>query len=114
MKKVLSILVAAIFALSLSAVVFAADPLKGVVNTLTNLTKPSGEATVEKKDVKKDKKTKKAKKESAPKKDACLGEACEWSIVTALDNLKDVIDITSVYIVMDGKDSFFTVHFFIF
>jgi hypothetical protein len=73
MKKVLSTLVAAIVALSFSAVVFAADTVKTDVKTETTTTSPSGEVKVEKKEVKKvkkSKKTKKVKKEEAPKTDA--------------------------------------------
>jgi hypothetical protein len=67
MKKVLSTLVAAIVALSFSAVVFAADTVKSDVKTETTTTSPAGDVKVEKKEVKKSKKTKKAKK--APKAD---------------------------------------------
>jgi len=70
MKKILSTLVAAIVALSFSAVVFAADTVKSDVKTETTTTSPSGDVKVEKKEVKKSKKVKKAKKakkEAAPK-----------------------------------------------
>jgi len=76
MKKILSTLVAALVALSFSAVVFAADTVKTDVKSETTTTSPSGEVKVEKKEVKKVKKTKKAKKvkkakkEEAPKTDA--------------------------------------------
>jgi hypothetical protein len=69
MKKVLSTIVAAIVALSFSAVVFAADNMKSDVKTETTTTSPAGDVKVEKKEVKKSKKTKKAKKakkEAAP------------------------------------------------
>jgi len=69
MKKVLSTLVAAIVALSFSAVVFAAETVKTDVKTDTT-TSPAGDVKVEKKEVKKTKKVKKAKKvkkEAAPK-----------------------------------------------
>ena len=62
MKKVLSTLVAAIVALSFSAVVFAAETVKTDVKSETTTTSPAGEVKVEKKEVKKVKKTKKAKK----------------------------------------------------
>ena len=78
MKKVLSTLVAAIVALSFSAVVFAAYTVKTDVKTETTTTSPSGEVKVEKKEVKKVKKTKKAKKvkkEEAPKTDAAAPAA---------------------------------------
>ena len=70
MKKVLSTLVAAIVALSFSAVVFAAETVKTDVKTDTTTTSPAGDVKVEKKEVKKTKKVKKAKKvkkEAAPK-----------------------------------------------
>jgi len=70
MKKILSTLVAAIVALSFSAVVFAADTMKSDVKTETTTTSPAGDVKVEKKEVKKSKKVKKAKKakkEAAPK-----------------------------------------------
>jgi len=70
MKKVLSTLVAAIVALSFSAVVFAADTTKTNVKTETTTTSPAGEVKVEKKEVKKVKKAKKAKKAKAEKKEA--------------------------------------------
>ena len=70
MKKVLSTIVAALVALSFSAVVFAADVTKTDVKTETTTTSPSGEVKVEKKEVKKVKKTKKAKKAKAAKKEA--------------------------------------------
>ena len=73
MKKVLSTLVAAIVALSFSAVVFAAETVKTDVKTDTTTTSPAGDVKVEKKEVKKTKKVKKAKKvkkEAAPKTDA--------------------------------------------
>jgi hypothetical protein len=69
MKKVLSTLVAAIVALSFSAVVFAADTTKTDVKTDKTVTTPAGEVKTEKKEVKKVKKVKKAKKvkkEAAP------------------------------------------------
>jgi mannitol-specific phosphotransferase system IIBC component len=72
MKKVLSTLVAAIVALSFSAVVFAAETTKTDVKKETTTTSPAGEVKVEKKEVKKvvkKKKAKKAKKEAAPKTD---------------------------------------------
>jgi hypothetical protein len=72
MKKVLSTLVAAIVALSFSAVVFAADTVKSDVKSETTTTSPAGDVKVEKKEVKKSKKTKKAKKAKkveAPKAD---------------------------------------------
>jgi mannitol-specific phosphotransferase system IIBC component len=71
MKKVLSTLVAAIVALSFSAVVFAAETTKTDVKSETTTTSPAGEVKVEKKEVKKvvkkAKKAKKAKKVEAPK-----------------------------------------------
>jgi len=70
MKKVLSTLVAAIVALSFSAVGFAADTMKSNVKTETTTTNPAGDVKVEKKEVTKSKKVKKAKKvkkEVAPK-----------------------------------------------
>ena len=67
MKKVLSTIVAALVAVSFSAVVFAAETVKTDVNTETTTTNPAGEVKVEKKTVKKVKKTKKAKKVEAPK-----------------------------------------------
>jgi hypothetical protein len=72
MKKVLSTIVAALVAMSFSAVVFAADVTKTDVKTETTTTSPAGDVKVEKKEVKKVKKTKKAKKakkEAAPKVD---------------------------------------------
>jgi hypothetical protein len=78
MKKVLSTLVAALVALSFSAVVFAAETVKTDVKSETTTTSPSGEVKVEKKEVKKVKKTKKAKKvkkEEAPKTDAAAPAA---------------------------------------
>jgi hypothetical protein len=73
MKKVLSTLVAAIVALSFSAVVFAAETTKTDVKSETTTTSPAGEVKVEKKEVKKvvkkHKKHKKAKKVSAPAAD---------------------------------------------
>jgi len=62
MKKVLSTIVAALVAISFSAVVFAAESVKTDVKTETTTTSPAGEVKVEKKTVKKVKKTKKAKK----------------------------------------------------
>ena len=63
MKKVLSTLVAAIVALSFSAVVFAAETVKTDIKSETTTTSPAGEVKVEKKHVKKTvKKAKKAKK----------------------------------------------------
>jgi hypothetical protein len=73
MKKVLSTIVAALVALSFSAVVFAAETTKTDVKTETTTTSPAGDVKVEKKEVKKTKKVKKAKKakkEVAPKTDA--------------------------------------------
>jgi hypothetical protein len=61
MKKVLSTVVAALVAMSFSAVVFAADVVKSDTKTETT-TSPAGEVKVEKKEVKKVKKSKKAKK----------------------------------------------------
>jgi len=78
MKKVLSTLVAAIVALSFSAVVFAAETVKTDTKTETTTTSPAGDVKVEKKEVKKVKKTKKAKKakkEAAPKTDAAAPAA---------------------------------------
>ena len=78
MKKVLSTLVAALVALSFSAVVFAADTVKSDVKTETTTTNAAGDVKVEKKEVKKSKKTKKAKKvkkEEAPKTDAAVPAA---------------------------------------
>ena len=78
MKKILSTLVAALVALSFSAVVFAAETVKTDVKSETTTTSPSGEVKVEKKEVKKVKKTKKAKKvkkEEAPKTDAAAPAA---------------------------------------
>jgi hypothetical protein len=72
MKKVLSTLVAALVALSFSAVVFAADTVKTDVKTETTTTNPAGEVKTKKKEVKKvtkTKKAKKAKKVEAPKAD---------------------------------------------
>jgi len=62
MKKVLSTIVAALVAISFSAVVFAAETVKTDVKTETTTTSPAGEVKVEKKAIKKVKKTKKAKK----------------------------------------------------
>jgi hypothetical protein len=66
MKKVLSTIVAALVAISFSAVVFAAETVKTDVKTETKTTSPAGEVKVEKKEVKKvvkkHKKHKKAKK----------------------------------------------------
>jgi hypothetical protein len=62
MKKVLSTIVAALVALSFSAVVFAAETTKTDVKKETTTTSPAGEVKVEKKEVKKVKKAKKAKK----------------------------------------------------
>ena len=72
MKKVLSTLVAAVVALSFSAIAFGAEVTKTNVKTETTTTSPAGEVKVEKKEVKKVKKTKakKVKKEVAPKTDA--------------------------------------------
>ena len=70
MKKVLSTIVAALVALSFSAVVFAAETTKTDVKSDTTTTSPAGDVKVEKKEVKKVKKSKKAKKvkkEAAPK-----------------------------------------------
>jgi hypothetical protein len=71
MKKVLSTIVAALVAMSFSAVVFAAETVKTDVKTDTTTTSPAGEVKVEKKEVKKvvkkHKKAKKAKKVEAPK-----------------------------------------------
>ena len=79
MKKVLSTIVAALVALSFSAVVFAAETVKTDVKTTTTTTSPAGEVKVEKKEVKKvvkkSKKAKKAKKEEAPKTDAAAPAA---------------------------------------
>jgi hypothetical protein len=72
MKKVLSTLVAAVVALSFSAVVFAAQTVKTDTKSETTTTSPSGEVKVEKKEttkVKKTKKAKKAKKAEAPNTD---------------------------------------------
>ena len=69
MKKVLSTIVAAIVAMSFSAVVFAAETVKTDVKSETTTTSPAGEVKVEKKEVKKVKKArraKKVKKEVAP------------------------------------------------
>jgi hypothetical protein len=69
MKKVLSTIVAALVALSFSAVVFGAT-VKTDVKSETTTTSPAGEVKVEKKEVKKvvkkHKKAKKVKKEAAP------------------------------------------------
>jgi len=71
MKKVLSTIVAALVALSFSAVVFASEAAKTNVKSETTTTSPAGEVKVEKKEVKKvvkkSKKAKKAKKVEAPK-----------------------------------------------
>jgi predicted TIM-barrel fold metal-dependent hydrolase len=67
MKKVLSTLVAAIVALSFSAVVFAADLPAGHPATAGA---EAAAPAVEKKEVKKVKKAKKAKKVKAEKKEA--------------------------------------------
>jgi mannitol-specific phosphotransferase system IIBC component len=69
MKKVLSTIVAAIVALSFSAVVFAADAAPAAA--------PAADAApaAEKKEVKKVKKAKKAKKAKAEKKEAAPAEA---------------------------------------
>ena len=78
MKKVLSTIVAALVALSFSAVVFAAETTKTDVKTETTTTSPAGDVKVEEKEVKKVKKTKKAKKakkEEAPKTDAAAPAA---------------------------------------
>ena len=79
MKKVLSTLVAAIVALSFSAVVFAAETTKTDVKKETTTTSPAGEVKVEKKEVKKVVKHKKhkkaAKKVTAPKTDAAAPAA---------------------------------------
>ena len=61
MKKVLSTLVAALVAVSFSAVVFAAE-VKTDVKSETTTTSPAGEVKVEKKEVKKVVKHKKHKK----------------------------------------------------
>jgi Na+/citrate or Na+/malate symporter len=60
MKKVLSTIVAALVAVSFSAVVFAAD-MKSDVKTESTSVTPAGEVKTEKKEVKKSKKTKKGK-----------------------------------------------------
>jgi len=77
MKKVLSTIVAALVALSFSAVVFAAETVKTDVKKETTTTSPAGEVKVEKKEVKKVKKTKKAKKavKADEKKDAAAPAA---------------------------------------
>jgi len=70
MKKVLSTIVAALVAMSFTAVVFASETVKTDVKSETTTTSPAGEVKVEKKEVKKVKKVKKAKKakkEAAPK-----------------------------------------------
>jgi hypothetical protein len=73
MKKVLSTIVAALVAMSFSAVVFAAETVKTDVKSETTTTSPAGEVKVEKKEVKKvvkkHKKHKKAKKVAAPAAD---------------------------------------------
>jgi hypothetical protein len=73
MKKVLSTIVAALVAISFSAVVFAAETVKTDVKSETTTTSPAGEVKVEKKEVKKvvkkHKKHKKAKKVAAPAAD---------------------------------------------
>jgi len=62
MKKVLSTIVAALVAVSFSAVVFAADAKSAVKTESTSVT-PAGEVKTEKKEVKKSvKKNKKGKK----------------------------------------------------
>ncbi|MBW4055527.1 MAG: hypothetical protein HIU83_08990 [Proteobacteria bacterium] len=68
MKKVLSTLVAALVAVSFSAVVFAAE-VKTDVKSETTTTSPSGEVKVEKKKVKKVVKHKKYKKAKKAKKE---------------------------------------------
>jgi hypothetical protein len=74
MKKVLSTIVAALVAMSFSAVVFAAETTKTDIKSETTTTSPAGEVKVEKKEVKKvvkkHKKAKKAKKVVAPAADA--------------------------------------------
>ena len=70
MKKVLSTIVAALVAMSFTAVVFASETVKTDVKSETTTTSPAGEVKVEKKEVKKVKKVKKAKKakkEAVPK-----------------------------------------------
>ena len=63
MKKVLSTIVAALVAVSFSAVVFAADASKSAVKTESTTVTPAGEMKTEKKEVKKSvKKSKKGKK----------------------------------------------------
>jgi hypothetical protein len=81
MKRILSTLVAAIVALSFSAVVFAAETVKTDVKSETTTTSPSGEVKVEKKEVKKVKKTKKAKK--AKKVEAPKAETTTTTTTTA-------------------------------
>ena len=61
MKKVLSTIVAALVAISFSAVVFAADTKSDVKSESTTVS-PAGEVKTEKKEVKKSKKGKKVKK----------------------------------------------------
>ena len=71
MKKVLSTILAALVAISFSAVVFASETVKTDVKSETTTTSPAGEVKVEKKEVKKvvkkHNKAKKAKKVEAPK-----------------------------------------------
>jgi tRNA U54 and U55 pseudouridine synthase Pus10 len=63
MKKVLSTIVAALVAVSFSAVVFAADASKSAVKTESTTVTPAGETKTEKKEVvKSEKKSKKGKK----------------------------------------------------
>jgi hypothetical protein len=74
MKRILSTIVAALVAMSFSAVVFASETIKTDVKSETTTTSPAGEVKVEKKEVKKvvkkHKKAKKAKKVAAPAADA--------------------------------------------
>lgn len=74
MKKVLSTIVAALVAMSFSAVVFAADMPAGHPPVGANAAAPAAEKKEVKK-TKKAKKVKKAKKEEAPKADAAAPAA---------------------------------------
>ena len=82
MKKVLSTIVAAIVALSFSAVVFAAETVKTDVKSETTTTSPAGEVKVEKKEVKKVKKTKKTKKAKKAKTETAAPDTTTTTTTT--------------------------------
>jgi Ni/Co efflux regulator RcnB len=67
MKKVLSTIVAALVAVSFSAVVFAADASKSAVKTESTTVTPAGETKTEKKEVVKSAKKKKSGKKVVKK-----------------------------------------------